>query len=460
MQIETGLRGRAYILRALLVTIALLQARPLHAQGENQATARQHFEKGYRLVERGALDAAIKEFEQAYRLSPHFSVLYNLGQAYATLGRSVGAVERLERYLELGAAQINEVRARQVRELIAYHAQRIGSLTLDVRPAGARVTIDGTALEASASSGPVRLNPGVHGVVVEHPNYATAAASVHIDAGQTARVSLELEPLPAVRVAVTCAIPDVVVALDGVPAAVSAGSILVPAGAHRLEFRRAGYVTREQTIRAEPGATYDCALAQDPLATNVATLRVRHPSGTVALLDGAPLRAGPLPEGRHRVSVKGARFESAEKLVMLAPHRTYTVDLMPSRSSAVLLAEQSQRERTRKVAGLVVGGAGVAAAAVAGGLFLYNSSEYDDWRSEAAGVIARFHADPASVSARELDELFDEQSRIHNRDAVAAGVGVFGLVSLAAASVLLLWPTSAPDVVTITGSVPSSRLRF
>jgi hypothetical protein len=445
----------------LLVVFALFHARPLHAETERQAIARRHFEKGYRLVEQGALDAAIDEFEQAYRQSPHFSVLYNLGQAYAALGKSVEAVERFERYLELGGPQINDARAQQVRELTAYHARRIGSLVLEVRPAGARVSIDGKAIESAALAAPIRLNPGLHAVVGEHAGYATAAASVRIEAGATARALLELAPLPPVSVSVTCAIPDVVVMVDGVASPLPpTGSLRLPPGEHRLEFRRPGYLTRQETIGATTGNTYDCALKPDPKATEVTRLRVRHPRGTTALVDGAPHAARPLPEGRHHLSVSGPGFESAAGLITLRAHRPETVDLISPRSSAVLLAEQRSRDRTRKVAGLAAGGVGLAAGLVAGGLYVYNTGEYDDWLSKNGQILERFRADPGSVSGSEIGALFEERNRIFNRDAVVVGVGVFGLVSLAAATVLLLWPSTPADAVMITGSRADAFLRF
>ncbi|HEY3495224.1 MAG TPA: PEGA domain-containing protein [Polyangiaceae bacterium] len=445
----------------MLVATALLPARPLCAQSEREPTAREHFEAGYRLVEQGALDAAIEEFEQAYQKSPHFSVLYNLGQAYASIGRSVEVVDRLTRYLELGGAQINEARVRQVREFIAYHSRRIGSVLLEVQPAGARVSVDGKVLDSSARSTPVPLTLGTHGIVAEHPGYATASINVRIVAGETAHASLVLEALPPVLIRVTCAIPDVTVSVDGAASSLPATGLLqVRPGEHRLGFGRPGYISREQTVRIEANETYDCALASDPNAKDTASLRVRHPRGTVALLDGAPHAARPVPAGRHRISVAGPGFERAERTVTLAAHRTQTVDLMPSPSSAALLARQSDQERTRRIVGLTVGAVGVSAVLVATGLYLYNNGEYDDWRAENARILARFQGDPSSVSAQEIDAIFEEENRIHNRDAVATGIGVFGMVSVVAATALLLWPSSRSDVLIITGSAPAARLRF
>src|SRR5689334_19745800 len=61
-------------------------------------TARAHFERGYALAQQGAFEPAVAEFELAYAASPHFSVLFNLGQAYGASGRAVQAERTLLRY--------------------------------------------------------------------------------------------------------------------------------------------------------------------------------------------------------------------------------------------------------------------------------------------------------------------------------------------------------------------------
>ena len=442
--------------RALLFALAFGQARPLHAEPEGTSSAREHFEAGYRFVEQGALDAAIEEFEQAYEKSPHFSVLYNLGQAYASLGKSAEAVDRLERYLELGGTQLTRARVEQVRELIAYHSRRVGRVQLEVRPPGARVSLDGKALPATASSGSVPLTLGLHGLVAEHPGYATRSLGVRVVAGETTRVSLALDALPPVAIGVTCAIPDVITSVDGKPVVPTQGELLLTPGDHQLGFRRAGYLPREQTVRAEARGRYDCALSPDPSDEAVGTLRVRHPRGTIALLDGAPFSDRPVPAGRHRVSIAGEGVAPATRMVTVVPNATQTVELMLGPATL----RQREQARTRKLVGLTVGGVGAAAVLAAGALYLYNTEKYADFQQDSAELLARFHADPTSVSTGEMGALFDEQNRIYNRDAIALGVGVFGVVSLAAATALLLWPSAPTDVLTVTGSGSTARFAF
>src|SRR5258705_390151 len=79
--------------------------------------AREHFQAGLADAQRGDVVAALREFETAYRIRPHFSVLYNIGQARSTLGRPVEAVEAFERYLSDGGAQVSDERKRDVEVL-------------------------------------------------------------------------------------------------------------------------------------------------------------------------------------------------------------------------------------------------------------------------------------------------------------------------------------------------------
>src|SRR4051794_1081194 len=106
--------------RAALTLTLLAFAASAHAQTPPDATlqARAHFQAGLARAEQGNLSAALVEFEAAYTISPHFSVLYNIGQARSTLGRPVEAVAAFERYLADGGQQITPSRRQEVEALL------------------------------------------------------------------------------------------------------------------------------------------------------------------------------------------------------------------------------------------------------------------------------------------------------------------------------------------------------
>jgi len=97
----------------------VLFAAPAAAQAPDSAKARAaaHFERGLTLVKNGEIAAAVGAFEEAYQTSPHYSVLYNLGQAYVALGKPAQAVHALQRYLREGGERIDAARRHQVQEL-------------------------------------------------------------------------------------------------------------------------------------------------------------------------------------------------------------------------------------------------------------------------------------------------------------------------------------------------------
>jgi hypothetical protein len=442
-------------------TLALLVT---HAAAQAQPTAREHFERGYRLVEAGKLDAAIGEFERAYAQSPHFSVLYNLGQAYATLGRSAEAVDRLQRYLSLGGSAIPRQRREEVLATIAFHSARVGSVTLEVEPADARVSIDGAALDAGALSQPLRLDAGVHGVLAEHPRFATRGTSIHVDAERTTHVVIRLEPLPPAQLELHCQLPDVTLSVDGVAAHLPppGESVAIGAGTHEVRLQRPGYRPRVQQVHVSAGqrALVPCTLEVDPSAADVAALTVRHPSGTQVLVNGAPHARRALPAGRHRVTVSGPGYEREERLVTLAARQKYETAIVPPVSSRALLEERTARARTQRTVGYVTGGVGLAATLTAGALYLYNANAYRNWRSDSVRLVDRLRTDPGSVRPRELDELLHAENRIRNRDAAAIGLGVFGLASILAASFLLLWTEVPHEPTTTSGTIEPPWFRF
>jgi PEGA domain/TPR repeat len=178
----------------LAATLALLapsapQAQPVVAPAE----ASRHFERGYLLAQQGSLEEAISEFNQAYALQPHPSVLYNLGQAYAASGRSVEAVETLGRFLEQAPAADVERRA-QASALMEYQTQRIGLVSLTVAPEGATISVDGVALGPSPLAEPLKLAAGNHALVLAHPGYETRVESLQIVGKQRLSLALVLEP--------------------------------------------------------------------------------------------------------------------------------------------------------------------------------------------------------------------------------------------------------------------------
>jgi hypothetical protein len=187
------------LLRALFLclTLAPLLTAPAQAErprpGAAQAAAKA-FERGQKLYVQGKYLEAIAAFEEAHRLAPHASALFNIGRCYESMGRSAQAVEQYERALKAAPeagleadlrARIGRLRAEPVRVFVSSE------------PAGARVTVDGArAPEPGQTPIVVKLAPGEHVLILEHKGYHLTTRRVEVEMAKEQPVQVVLRPLP------------------------------------------------------------------------------------------------------------------------------------------------------------------------------------------------------------------------------------------------------------------------
>jgi len=148
----------------ILMMVAALDASPRAglAQTDPKASADEHFRRGVELFRDRRFGDAATEFEEAYRLSPAYVVLYNIGQVNAALGRSVEAIDAYEKYLKQGAAQISPERTQEVQGELTKQRDRIGTVALRTTPEGAEIRMDGKWIGKTPLSRPVRATIGRH----------------------------------------------------------------------------------------------------------------------------------------------------------------------------------------------------------------------------------------------------------------------------------------------------------
>jgi hypothetical protein len=120
---------------APLLLCAQLGPSPAWAQADPKAAAHQRYERGLAAFDDERFQDAADEFEAAYRISPAFAVLYNIGRVDVALGRSVEAVRAFEMYLAQGGASIDTSRRQEVLAAIDKQRTRIGTVTVRTEPA-------------------------------------------------------------------------------------------------------------------------------------------------------------------------------------------------------------------------------------------------------------------------------------------------------------------------------------
>lgn len=380
--------------RASLLFALLLSAAPARGQTETaDATtrARSHFQQGLARARAGDVTAALVEFEAAYAAVPHFSVLYNIGQARATLGRYVEAAVAFERYLADGGDQIGAKRRSEVETLLESARSHVGHLRVVVEEkAGARIWLDGAELSSERWDQPIPLSDGDHSLLYVTRTQLPESRHVTIVAKTVVEARLRAAPAeakPPAKLVVVCDVPDVRVEVVGfalvktpVPA-----PLLVPEGPSLVKFSRPGYLPASRTVAGQSNELVEVACNQRqasplPPSDSAQLVVTTKPADAVVSIDGRRFVGAALPRGVHRLRVERDGFHTTERLISLEAGKV-------SGQEVVLIPTAAQRARDRaasskrRVTGLALGGVGAAISLVGVGIYAWNSKRYDDWRA-------------------------------------------------------------------------------
>jgi hypothetical protein len=435
--------------RLVAVSLSLvLQAVTGLAWADPRAEAREHFNRATALVNQGALEQAVVEFQRAYDLMPHYAVLFNIARAYVALGKPVEAVDAYTRYLEEGAERVTKARRAEVESELLRQKAKIGEIMFSVEPPGARVTVGGRDLGEAPFTEPVRLAAGNYSVEASLAGHETVITEVSVVGQGHETVELVLRPLPEAKglLRVDCPVPDVSVSVDGAVVARTplAAPQPVAAGTHSVSFSRAGYVSHAQTAILVPRGTtdVDCGVARVvPVPSVLAAKLVVHPSesGAHVEVDGTAWRASEaLPAGKHAVTVTRAGFNRWRHEVELTAG--LTLDLV-----ATLVPEEEYRRayearaRRQRIWALASAGGGVAFGAAALGTYLWNDHRHGRWKDED-DALRRAYSASGTVDFDDLDRRQADNDDLldstHTVDGVTVALGVTGGVLLATGAVL------------------------
>jgi tetratricopeptide (TPR) repeat protein len=171
-------------------------------------TARLHYARGLELAGQADYEAALREFTEAYAISPHFAVLYNIGQAQFALGRPLEAIESLSRYLRDGQEQIPPARRQDVQAQIALLESLFAELTITTDQAGALIAVDGREVGRTPLYQSIRLATGTHKVSAAMEGMAAITRTVTLAPGDRQVLNLEMPTAPATAAIVADAEPQ------------------------------------------------------------------------------------------------------------------------------------------------------------------------------------------------------------------------------------------------------------
>jgi tetratricopeptide (TPR) repeat protein len=428
------------------------QAAPAASSAER---AKQLFDSGLRLAQQGDYDAAAAAFEQAYEASPNASVLFNLGQAYATAGDPVRAHDAFEKYLaDTPKDRVDPQRERLVRQSMSVAEGHIGQLHIEVSAPGASIEADGRSIGVAPLSQPVRLKAGSHAIVARHADFQPKVLNVVVQGGSEERMLIELEPAPRLvqpgYLMVRCDTPDLELSIDGrqVGKTPFSSPIALSPGRYDVLFSRPGYVPESsaQQIDTAEARWLICRAEQEKTdAPDHAKLRLNEhlrTTGTQVYVDRR-LQLAPLisvPSGKHDVEVRVPRFEPW--VAQLKLEAATTQELSPRLVPTEEYRTESLAKRSRQLfwSGIALGG-GVVLGAAAIAIGVHTANKHDQWQTEREALNGDLVA-TQEVTSR-LRANYDEALEIQRLEYATAAAGTLGIASLGVSA--LLWFT-AEDV--------------
>lgn len=192
----------ARVTRALGVALALLvtaPARPSLADDDSER-AEQSFVEGNRAFAAGDYHAAFDAYRAAWSLKQTFDIACNLGRTEVELSLSRDAAEHLDYCLRtFSVSARGDVRDanRRFRDLFLRVRREVGALTVDVRPSGAEITVDGASYGVAPVGHDIFLAPGQHLVRARLAGFENEERSITAEAGASIGVTFTLTPVRA-----------------------------------------------------------------------------------------------------------------------------------------------------------------------------------------------------------------------------------------------------------------------
>jgi hypothetical protein len=177
-------KGKAKKAEAAETTTAEQPAAP--PAEDVQAKAREHYSNGKALYEKGSFADAMAEFQIAYDLKPHPSVLKSIAECKVQMGDIPGAIAMFEKFLADPISTKKEDVQAKVAELKAMMAR----VDVTSAPNGASVMIDGAATD-KVTPATIELAPGEHHIVLNVDGYQPLEKGLTLAKGERGKIDVD-----------------------------------------------------------------------------------------------------------------------------------------------------------------------------------------------------------------------------------------------------------------------------
>jgi len=166
------------------------------SQLKKEKGAEIHFDRGVEFFQDGMLAAALAEFLKSYKEVPQWAVLYNVGVCYYRLGRYEDALAAFDRYMKEGGDDIPAERRFAVEKMKIKMAASYGSLVVDYKLPGVRVTIDGKETYETPVKDPIPLAAGIHSIFLYREGHYPVLMEISVASGEETALPLKMQLMP------------------------------------------------------------------------------------------------------------------------------------------------------------------------------------------------------------------------------------------------------------------------
>lgn len=155
--------------------------------------ARSLFRTGVEMSAAQRWAEALDAFRRSQAIVPRASTLFNIAIALHRLGRVQETIETVDAYLEASDPQTDLADREEAARLRLDARQRVAHLVVRVRPAQARIEIDGQPREGEGEVRELLVDPGHHTIVATAEGFAELRSSFEAAPGAHLERLLELE---------------------------------------------------------------------------------------------------------------------------------------------------------------------------------------------------------------------------------------------------------------------------
>jgi tetratricopeptide repeat protein/PEGA domain-containing protein len=170
---------------------AAAQGRP---SAPRAADASAHFERGTTFYTEGDYGAALIEFKRAYEASPHWQVLFNIGQCYFQLRDYANALLTLQRFANEGADRIAREDRTTIDTELPDLATRVAKVSIASNLDGAVVSLDDQVVGTTPIREPILVSAGSRKLTATHEGRAPVEQRIGVGGGDTMTLRLDFQP--------------------------------------------------------------------------------------------------------------------------------------------------------------------------------------------------------------------------------------------------------------------------